>query len=147
MGTEWYVYWAASIALLRTVNDVLILSEKNDKSAPHKIKCIEDWIAKTKNTEDWSYKEKLKNVGDKLLHHYKLGVNERERINLPFVTDAGDIWVTDAGDRWVVPGASVPMTADGFLGQDAPKALQEACEWWDRQLSCIEACLATRDKA
>jgi hypothetical protein len=138
-GNEWFVYWAASVSLLRTIGDVLQGVDKNDRAlrGPRIVRWEESLTG-----DDGEMRELCLNLGNKLLHAYDLGIDEAKRSRALLATGSGEVLVTDGRVGLAVPGSSVPVSRKPFAGQDAAVSLRRACAWWDQQLGIIEASIA-----
>ena len=139
---RWRVLWAGSVALVRAVGHVL---HKVDSSAPGYAPIINDLFATWKADRKthaifWDFIEAERN---NILKQYHFNMHPLEEVDVAVVLTLQHPGTGETHQvQDVVPlGENIyrPLL-DGYGdGEDARDVYKEAIDWWDHQLSTIEA--------
>jgi hypothetical protein len=142
-GAAWRVRWFCCLAMVKTVEDALyqVDAQREDAQKRRLIKkAIDQWRPKTLKEPDppiyWEFILKERNY---IVHYYK------QRAKQSVIVRPGvKKYDLRTGQEETV-ARSDPTTTDykmppgPFEDQAARKVVQEAIEWWDQQLTTIEA--------
>ena len=122
------VLWVAGVALARAVGHVLqkVDGEQNDHVKRAVASAFAAWKAdKTGNAIFWEFIEEERN---QVLKQYEVGFF------------AGPVDVLAGGEvHNLDENLFCPITDGTFAGEDCRDILEQAIEWWERQLSEIES--------
>lgn len=127
------LFWAASCALLRAVGHVL---DKVDGEKPEYREAIADawrrWKAdRTDHAIFWDFIEVERNL---ILKEYEIRVDVADHTLVVEDPFSGETSVEKLGPEYYVP-----LTEGPFASWDCRELVREALDWWERQLSLIEA--------
>ena len=142
---RWRVLWAGAMALLRTVGHVLRNVDRADASVRRAVDAAWGrWKAdRSSNAVFWEFIEEERN---NILKEYRFSVLDSAEVGLVVVAredeDSGhpvqDEAAVSLGENLFQP------LVDGFgTGEDARDVYGEALQWWDAELSRIEAALGS----
>ena len=122
------VLWAAGVALARAVGHVLqkVDGEQNDAMKRAVAAAYASWKAdKPGNAIFWEFIEEERN---QVLKRYEIGFF------------AGPVDVVAGGEVHTLDDhLFCPITDGAFAGEDCRDVLEQAIEWWKRQLAEIES--------
>lgn len=140
---RWRVLWAGAMALLRTVGHVLRNVDGADASVRRAVDAA--WgrwkTDRSSNALFWEFIEQERN---NILKEYRFGVLDSAEVDLVVVARGDENSGQAVRDEAAVSlGENLfrPLV-DGFgTGEDARDVYGEALQWWDAELSRIEAAL------
>ena len=142
---RWRVLWIGALALLRAVGHVL---RNVDGQIPRARAAIdaayESWTAKPEHLVFQEFIEKERN---NVLKDYQLNVLDSAEVHVAVVvgdSDAG--YVTDEMPFVLDENLFRPVEVGFGVGEDARDVYREAIEWWEAQLSRLEAVLNPSDQ-
>ena len=142
---RWRVLWAGAMALLRTVGHVLRNVDGADASVHRVVDAAWGrWKAdRSSNAVFWEFIEEERN---NILKEYRFSVLDSAEVGLVVVAREDEDSGHPVQDEAVFsPGENLfrPLV-DGFgTGEDARDVYGEALQWWDAELSRIEAALCS----
>jgi hypothetical protein len=133
---RWRVLWSGAVALARTVGHVL---RHVDRKEPQFRAAIDQRFEFWKSERDanavfWDFIEEERN---NLLKEYKSRVSDAEEIPLGILPSTEDL---DSEETFLL-GENLyrPILSGYGEGEDARDIYKEALDWWERELSAIEA--------
>lgn len=133
---RWRVLWAGAVALARTVGHVLRHVDRKEPQFRAAIdQRFELWkIERDANAVFWDFIEEERN---NLLKEYKSRVSDAEEIPLGILPSTEDF---DSEETFLL-GENLyrPILSGYGEGEDARDIYKEALDWWERELSAIEA--------
>jgi hypothetical protein len=143
---KWRVHWAGAVALTRAVGSVL---HKVDARDPNVKIAADAAYARWKHGEqDRIFREFIKAERDNILKEYNFGSHPLEKVDVALVStvrhpETGELrqiaQIIPIGDNIYRP------LLDGYWeGDDARDVLEEALQWWTRQLDAIDAVVGSR---
>jgi hypothetical protein len=152
---SWFVLWAGTLSLLRTVGDALENDAdkriqtaqarwmglmKQDNAAAGRGKSIEKHGDTWEPAIFWQFVRRDRNL---LLHEARSTVSTSATIQLTGVS----IRTSVGGDIPVFPAPQTPppratysytMSTPPYAGQDARDVVEQAIQWWEQQINDIE---------
>ena len=146
LGQTWRIRWVGSLALLRTVREVL--TNVDAKTKPYLKPGIDKWYARMGETKPDIYWNFIMKDTNNILHEYRFSA-----MQLVTFSVAGEEY---KGLRTVKTSATSPappttplegeriaeqtyLMKDGpFEGQDQRDVVEEAINWWKEQIDEIE---------
>lgn len=136
---RWRVLWAGSVSLLRAVGHVL---KKVDGADPRIGLAVDQryrtWGSeRQENAIFWDFIEKERN---NVLKEYQFGLSLDEEVALLVQSDTSN-GETEGGVFQLVENLYRPLLIDHREGEDARDVYREALDWWQRELTTIEALL------
>jgi len=145
---HWRVLWAGAMALLRTVGHVL----RNVDGADARVRRAVDaawgrWKDdRSSNAIFWQFIEEERN---NILKEYRFSVLDSAEVGLGVVVARGDRYSGYLASREtpvLALGENLfrPLVNGFGMGEDARDIYGEALQWWDAELSHIEAALGSK---
>ena len=138
-SATWRVHWVGCLALLRAVGHILhkVDGEEDTKHRDVITAKWDDWCAdKRANAIFWDF---IKAERDHLLKEYKFGV---EPAPIAVVDNEGRLLITNTGEALVTGNDFFRLSHVGFENREGRDVIDEANEWWRKQLDDIEAQLS-----
>ena len=138
-SATWRVHWVGCLALLRAVGDIL---HKVDGKADTKHRDVitakwDDWCAdKLATAIFWDF---IRAERNNLLKEYKFGV---EPGPVYLVDEEGNRLTTEDAEPFVTGDDFFNLSHVGFENREGRDVIDEAIEWWRKQLDEIEAQLS-----
>jgi hypothetical protein len=142
VGNEWILRWVGTLALLRTVDEVL--KNVDAQSNPLLAKARSNWKNELKRSQPALYCEFILGDANKLLHQAEIRAGQSASVTI--VGAAAD--ARAAGEeKPPLPKASSPkpissvsyqMNSGTFVGRDPRDVVREAIEWWEDQVATLE---------
>jgi hypothetical protein len=139
-GQAWRIRWFGILALLGTVG--YVLETVDAQACPEIREARRDWLNKLKLKKPdppiyWWFISKGR---DLIVHHYKLRAGQGVA---PIRTGTTRYDLRTGQEEIIAPGGPVTYTYEihggPFDGQDQRDVVQKAIEWWQQQLTDIEA--------
>ena len=139
---RWRILWAAAMALLRAVGHVLRkVDAKDGRVRPFVEEAWERWNSdRLANGVFWEFVLDERNA---ILKEYRFSVLDSSVVGLGLVETRAD---QDVDDGVLYEGPFVleenlfrPLEKGFGVGEDARDVYRDALQWWDRELSRIEA--------
>ena len=144
----WRVHWFAAVALVRSVGDVLDKVDGKQSAYERPVKdAYKAWKSdREANKIFWEF---IKAQRDRLVHEYDTDAHPTDNaiimLELSLATSAGGSLQKQNEIVELAQNSYRPMLAGPWEGDDARDVLQEAIDWWKRELAKIdEAAGATR---
>ena len=134
---EWRLAWTLTIVLLRTVGDVL---DKVDGAGDPRVKSASATLYRTWKTGeregDAVFNDLIKAERDSIVHEYATAMTEGPiPVMAIFTSDDG---MSGDGPHWFDENLYRPMGAGRFEGEDGRDLIDQALDWWERQLDEID---------
>jgi hypothetical protein len=127
------VLWVAAVALIRAVGHVLqrVDGERNDALKMAVASAYSSWKRdKVGNAIFWEFVEEERN---RVLKQYEAGFF------------SGPVDILAGGEvHTLAENLFCPITDGTFAGRDCREILEQAIEWWERELSKIESVVGWR---
>jgi hypothetical protein len=131
----WRTDWAAAVALLRAIGN--IVHDADSKKLPA-IKSAADAAFKRWNSADPQhqiFREFIDSERHAVLERYDFGT---QRKSGAILLEEGGRLLTESGDVFVHEQEFFELADGVYKGRDGRKVIQEAIEWWERELTGIE---------
>jgi|SRR5580658_183103 hypothetical protein len=136
------VLWVAASALIRSVGQVL---DKIDGQDPHLRAVARERynLWRKDNAEHLIFRNFIKQERDLVIHEYRSNLDPRE--NLPVAIIDGRPALISETDAAVDSSYRLdenifrPFAGGRWAGEDVRDVLLEAMEWWERELTVIDA--------
>jgi hypothetical protein len=141
-GYEWILRWVGTLALLRTVDEVL--KNVDAQSNPLLAKARSNWKNELKRSQPAIYWEFIRGDANKLLHQAEIRAGQSASVSIAGVAAdaraAGEEKPPLPKTNSPKPSSSVSyqMNSGTFAGRDPRDVVREAIEWWQNQVATIE---------
>ncbi len=136
------VLWVAALALVRSVGQVLYKIDGNDgRIRGQASERYQHW--RSSDPEHRIFRDFIKQERDLMLHEYRSNLDPRENVPISVINSCPAL-ISEA-DPTVESAFRLdqnifrPFSQGHWAGEDARDVLLEAIEWWERELSVIEA--------
>jgi hypothetical protein len=142
-GMDWVVKWAGTLALLRTVGEVL--GNVDAQSSPTIRRARQNWKERIKSETPDIYHEFIDGDVNRLLHQAKVSAGQSAMVFAPSAVAKATAF---GEDRTPLKNAAPPvraptytyhMNGGAFAGRDPRDVVKDAIDWWQRQIDVIEA--------
>lgn len=140
---RWRVHWAAAVALVRAVGHVLKNVDATNDAAVARAATAAHKRWKSDASEHEIFREFIEKERNNLLKEYVSAVHPLSEVALAFELTAQPI---EGGDSVLTRHVAEldeniyrPMIDGPWEGDDARDVLNAAIEWWERELTSIDA--------
>ena len=143
---RWRVLWAGAVALLRAVGHVLHKVDGRNSRARAAINAAyETW--KAEGPEHVIFREFIEKERNNILKEYRFSVLDSPETYVAVVArDSDGAYITDEAPFVLNENLFRPVTLGFGVEEDARDVYREAIEWWDAELSRLEAVLNQPDQ-